>query len=67
MTTMIRRVDLRACAWTLLLSHITIAAWLSAFAKPGQVTAAVWEDPPLFASEANPAVGQWFGRHVPAD
>ena len=36
----------------------TIAAWLSAFAKPGQVTAAVWEDPPLFASEANPAVGQ---------
>src|SRR6202034_3023069 len=27
----------------------TIAAWLSAFAKPGQVTAAVWEDPPMFA------------------
>ena len=35
----------------------TIAAWLSAFAKPGQVRAAVWEDPPLFSSEANPAVG----------
>lgn len=36
----------------------TIAAWLSAFAAPGQVTAAVYEDAPLFASQANPAVGQ---------
>jgi pimeloyl-ACP methyl ester carboxylesterase len=36
----------------------TIAAWLSAFAAPGQVVAAVYEDPPLFASEVNPAVGQ---------
>jgi pimeloyl-ACP methyl ester carboxylesterase len=36
----------------------TIAAWLSAFAAPGQVVAAVYEDPPLFASETNPAVGQ---------
>lgn len=35
-----------------------LAAWLSAFALPGQVTAAVYEDPPLFASEVNPAVGQ---------
>jgi pimeloyl-ACP methyl ester carboxylesterase len=35
-----------------------LAAWLSAFAAPGQVTAAVYEDPPLFASETNPAVGQ---------
>jgi pimeloyl-ACP methyl ester carboxylesterase len=34
-----------------------IAAWLSAFAAPGQVLAAVYEDPPLFASEVNPAVG----------
>ena len=34
-----------------------LAAWLSAYAKPGQVTAAVWEDPPLFASETRPAVG----------
>jgi pimeloyl-ACP methyl ester carboxylesterase len=34
-----------------------IAAWLSAFAAPGQVRAAVYEDPPLFASEVNPAVG----------
>lgn len=36
----------------------TIAAWLSAFAAPGQVRAAIYEDAPLFASEANPAVGQ---------
>jgi pimeloyl-ACP methyl ester carboxylesterase len=34
-----------------------LAAWLSAFAKPGQIRAAVYEDAPLFASEANPAVG----------
>jgi pimeloyl-ACP methyl ester carboxylesterase len=36
----------------------TIAAWLSAFAKPGQIRAAVYEDAPLFASEANPSTGQ---------
>lgn len=34
-----------------------IAAWLSAFAAPGQVVAAVYEDAPPFASEANPACG----------
>ena len=34
-----------------------IAAWLSAFAAPGQVRAAVYEDAPLFASETTPAVG----------
>ena len=36
----------------------TIAAWLAAFAKPGQIRAAVFEDAPLFASEANPSIGQ---------
>lgn len=35
-----------------------LSAWLSAFAKPGQIIAAVYEDPPLFASEVTPAVGQ---------
>lgn len=35
-----------------------LSAWLSAYAKPGQVLAAVYEDPPLFASEVRPAVGQ---------
>ena len=35
----------------------TVAAWLSAFAKPGQIRASVWEDTPIFASEANPSCG----------
>lgn len=35
-----------------------LSAWMSAFAKPGQVIAAVYEDPPLFASEVTPAFGQ---------
>jgi pimeloyl-ACP methyl ester carboxylesterase len=34
-----------------------LAAWLSAYAKPGQVVAAMYEDPPLFSSEVRPAVG----------
>jgi pimeloyl-ACP methyl ester carboxylesterase len=34
-----------------------LSAWLSAYAKPGQVRGAVWEDPPLFSSEVNPAYG----------
>jgi pimeloyl-ACP methyl ester carboxylesterase len=35
-----------------------LTAWLSAYAKPGQVVAAHFEDPPLFGSELNPATGQ---------
>lgn len=34
-----------------------LSAWLSAYAKPGQVRAAVYEDAPLFASEVRPAIG----------
>ena len=34
-----------------------LAAWLAAYAKPGQLRGAVTEDPPLFASETNPACG----------
>jgi pimeloyl-ACP methyl ester carboxylesterase len=34
-----------------------LAAWLSAYAPPGLVRAAHYEDPPLFASETNPAYG----------
>jgi len=34
-----------------------LAAWLSAYAPPGLVRAAHYEDPPLFASEVNPAYG----------
>ncbi|MFF9410752.1 alpha/beta fold hydrolase [Streptomyces anandii] len=36
----------------------TISAWLAAFAKPGQIRAAVCEDAPLFASEVDPSTGQ---------
>ncbi len=41
-----------------------IAAWLSAHAKPGQVVGAYYEDPPLFASEIRPAVGQGIGQSI---
>jgi pimeloyl-ACP methyl ester carboxylesterase len=34
-----------------------LAAWLSAYARPGQIIAGVWEDPPLFSSELIPAYG----------
>jgi pimeloyl-ACP methyl ester carboxylesterase len=34
-----------------------LSAWLSAYAKPGQIVAALYEDPPLFASEIRPAMG----------
>ena len=31
-----------------------LSAWLSAYAKPGQIRAAVWEDPPLFSCQTTP-------------
>jgi pimeloyl-ACP methyl ester carboxylesterase len=34
-----------------------LAAWLSAYAPPGLIRAAHYEDPPLFASETSPAIG----------
>ncbi|MDD9380144.1 alpha/beta hydrolase [Streptomyces sp. ZAF1911] len=34
-----------------------MTAWLAAYAKPGQVRAAILEDPPLFACEIAPAYG----------
>ena len=34
-----------------------LSAWLSAYAKPGQVIAACYEDPPFFSSELTPVVG----------
>lgn len=34
-----------------------IAAWLSAYAMPGTIRGAVYEDPPLFSSEVSPACG----------
>src|SRR5512135_709935 len=34
-----------------------LSAWLSAYAPPGMVRGACYEDPPLFTSEVNPACG----------
>ena len=34
-----------------------LAAWLSAYAKPGQIRGAHYEDPPLFTSEVSTACG----------
>jgi pimeloyl-ACP methyl ester carboxylesterase len=33
-----------------------LTSWLTAYAKPGQVLAAHYEDPPLFSSEVRPAI-----------
>ncbi len=41
-----------------------LAAWLSAYAKPGQVLAAHYEDPPLFSSELVPTVGQGIRQAI---
>ena len=41
-----------------------LSAWLSAYAKPGQVIAALYEDPPLFASEVRPAVGPGIRQSI---
>jgi pimeloyl-ACP methyl ester carboxylesterase len=41
-----------------------LSAWLSAFARPGQVRAAVYEDPPLFASQVRPKFGHGIHQAV---
>ena len=41
-----------------------ISAWLSAYAKPGQVVGAYYEDPPLFSSDVRPAVGQSIRQSI---
>ncbi len=41
-----------------------LAAWLSAYAKSGQLLGAVFEDPPLFASEVRPAVGPGIRQSI---
>ena len=40
------------------------AAWLSAYARPGHVVGAYYEDPPLFASEIDPPLGQGIHQAV---
>ncbi|MFD9702578.1 alpha/beta fold hydrolase [Lentzea sp. NPDC059081] len=41
-----------------------VAAWLAAFAAPGQIRAAVLEDAPLFASQTEPEVGHSIRQGV---
>ena len=41
-----------------------LSAWLSAYAPPGLVLAAHYEDPPLFASETNPAYGHSIRQSI---
>ncbi len=41
-----------------------LSAWLSAYAKPGQVVGAMYEDPPLFASEVRPAIAPGIRQSI---
>jgi pimeloyl-ACP methyl ester carboxylesterase len=41
-----------------------LSAWLSAYAPPGMIQAAVYEDAPLFASEIRPAYGQSISQAI---
>jgi len=41
-----------------------LSAWLSAYAPPGQVIAAHYEDPPLFGSETTPAFGHSIKQSI---
>jgi pimeloyl-ACP methyl ester carboxylesterase len=43
-----------------------LSAWLSAYAKPGQVVGAHYEDPPLWSSETEPATGQGVRQGIGA-
>jgi pimeloyl-ACP methyl ester carboxylesterase len=54
----------RPCIVAGLSSGGVASAWLSAYAKAGQVLGAYYEDPPLFSSETRPAVGQGIGQAI---
>jgi pimeloyl-ACP methyl ester carboxylesterase len=41
-----------------------LSAWLSAYAKPGQIRGALYEDPPLFSSEASTSSGQSIRQSI---
>lgn len=43
-----------------------VAAWLSAYAPPGMIRGAHYEDPPLFSCEVNPAFGPSLRQAVGA-
>jgi pimeloyl-ACP methyl ester carboxylesterase len=53
----IQRVIKRPTIVAGLSSGGVLSAWLSAYAPPGLVRAAYYEDPPLFSSEVTPACG----------
>jgi pimeloyl-ACP methyl ester carboxylesterase len=44
-----------------------LAAWLSAYAPPGTLRGAYYEDPPLFSSELSPECGPGMRQHVLSD
>ncbi|HKS98870.1 MAG TPA: alpha/beta hydrolase [Rugosimonospora sp.] len=60
----IDRVVRRSVVVSGLSSGGVVAAWLSAFAAPGQIRGAVYEDAPLFASQTDPAVGHSIRQGV---
>src|SRR4051812_803757 len=41
-----------------------LAAWLTAYARPHQVIAACYEDPPLFSSQVHPATGPGIRQSI---
>jgi len=43
-----------------------LSAWLSAYARPGQIRGACYEDPPLFSSEVGPACGHSLRQAIGA-
>jgi pimeloyl-ACP methyl ester carboxylesterase len=47
-----------------LTSGAVLSCWLSAYAKAGQVVAACYEDPPLFASQVRPAIGPGIRQSI---
>jgi len=64
---LVRFMDLvigRPCIVAGLSSGGVVTAWLSAYAKPGQLRGAYYEDPPLFSSQTRPAVGQGIGQSI---
>ena len=54
----IQNVIKRPCVVSGLSSGGVTTAWLSAYAPPGMIIAAHYEDPPLFAAELTPKYGQ---------
>ncbi len=41
-----------------------LSAWMSAYAKAGQVIGAHYEDPPLFSSQVGPPIGQGINQSI---